>query len=96
VDLTTNKYDFDTYKRKFMHSFKVVADRYSTGNSVNFKWTDDDYQTWSNTKTITLTDDFPAFLRLGSFRRRAFNITHALNYPLRIESVEVEYSLGVS
>jgi hypothetical protein len=96
VDITTNKYDFDTYKRKFMHSFKVVADRYVTGNSISFKWTDDDYQSWSNIKTITLTDDFPAFLRLGSFRRRAFNLTHSLNYPLRIESIEVEYSLGVS
>jgi hypothetical protein len=94
VDLTTNKYDMDTYKRKFMSGFRVVGDRHATGNSVDVRWTDDDYQTWSGTKTITLTDDWPNFARLGSFRRRAFNIKNALNYPLRLESIEVDYYEG--
>lgn len=96
VDLTTNRYDMDTIRRKFMRNFRIVGDRYASGNSVDVKWTDDDYQTWSNTKTIALTDDFPNFARGGAFRRRAFNIKNALNYPLRLESLEVTYMEGDS
>jgi len=94
IELTTNKYDMDTIKRKFLCNFRIVSDRYASGNSVDVKWTDDDYQTWSNTKTISLTDDFPNFARGGAFRRRAFNIRNALNYPLRLESLEVTYYNG--
>ena len=96
VTLITNKYDMDTYHRKFMHSCKIVGDRYETANDLNMQWTDDDYATWSNVKTIDLTDDFPAFQRLGSFRRRAFKLTHSLNAPLRLENFEVEYTEGTT
>jgi len=94
VELITNRYDMDTYHRKFMHSCKIVGDRYSTANSINLQWTNDDYQNWSNVKQISLTDDFPAFQRLGVFRRRAFKITHNSDNPLRLESLEVEYTEG--
>jgi len=96
VDLITSKYDMDTYKRKFMANIRIVGDRYETGNFVTMRWSDDDYQTWSNDKTIELTDDFPNFARLGQFRRRAFNLKHNLNYPLRLESFEVTYYEGDS
>jgi hypothetical protein len=96
VEIQTNKFDMDTYKRKFMHSIQMVGDRAATGNSVDVKWSDDDYQTWSSTKTIALTDDFPSFARLGSYRRRAFNIRNALNYFVRLEALEVTYTEGDS
>lgn len=96
VELQTNKFDMDTYNRKFMHNIKMVGDRAETGNSVDVKWSDDDYQTWSSVKTIALTDDFPNFARLGSYRRRAFNIRNALNYFLRLEALEVTYTEGES
>lgn len=93
-ELVTNKYDMDTYNRKFVSSIKVVGDRYSSANSITLYWTDNDYQTWSNAKTIDLTDDFPAFHRLGSFRRRAFKIIHNSNNPFRCESLECVYTEG--
>lgn len=95
-DITTNKYDMDSYHRKFMHSLKLVGDSYSPDNIVYFYWTDDDYQTWSNEKQINMNDDFPAFQRLGSFRRRAFRFFHNSNKPLRLESAEVEYTEGAT
>jgi hypothetical protein len=94
VELVTNKYDMDTYHRKFMHSCKIVCDRYAVANSIKLQWTNDDYQTWSNVKTISLSDDFPAFQRMGVFRRRAFKLIHDTNNPLRVESLEVEYTEG--
>jgi hypothetical protein len=96
VDLVTNKYDMDTYKRKFAYNIRIVGDSYDIGNSVDVRWSDNDYKTWSNVKQIDLTDDFPNFARLGSFRRRAFNIKNALNFPLRLESIEVTYYIGDS
>lgn len=96
VDVTTNKYDMDTYKRKFMHNIRPIGDRYTVGNILNVRWSDDDYQTWSNTKAIELSDDFPNWSRLGSFRRRAFNFKHALDFPLRLESLEVSFYEGDS
>lgn len=95
-EVVTNKYDMDSYNRKFMHSLKLVGDSYSPTNSVSFYWTDDDYQTWSNEKTINMNDDFPAFQRLGAYRRRAFRFYHTNDMPLRLESVEVVYTEGAA
>lgn len=95
-ELTTNRYDMDTYNRKFMSSVKIVGDRYDTTNTVNLQWTDNDYQSWSSLKPIDLTDDYPAFHRLGAFRRRAFKLTHTLDKPFRVESLECVYTEGMS
>ena len=95
VELQTGKFDMDTYKRKFLVNFRIVGDE-TPGNYVNVKWTDDDYQTWSNTKQIGLDDSFPNFARGGAFRRRALNIQHNLNLPLRLESFETTYYEGDS
>ena len=98
VEITTNKYDMDTYRRKFMSGFRLVGDRYNTAslNKITLYWSDDDYQNWSNGKEITLTDDYPNFSRLGAFRRRAFRIVHQLNNPFRAESIEVDYTEGAN
>ena len=95
-EIVTNKYDMDTYHRKFMHSCKVVGDRYLSANSVNLSWTDDDYLTFSNVKVISLDDSYPAFHRMGAFRRRAFKLQDSLNLPFRVESLEVEYTEGAT
>ena len=94
VEIVTNRNDMDKIKRKFMSNASIVGDRYTAGNYVTLSWTDDDYQTWSNDKQIYLTDDFPNFARLGCFRRRAFRIEHAINYPLRMESLEITFQEG--
>jgi hypothetical protein len=96
TEIITNRYDMNTYKRKFMSNIRIVGDRYSVGNSIDVRWTDTDYVTWSNYKTITLSDDFPNHARLGSFRRRAFDLKHTLNLPLRLESIEVSFYEGDS
>jgi len=95
TEIVTNKIDMDSYQRKFASSIVIVGDRY-VNNSVEFSWSDDDYQTYNTPFTIDLTDDYPNLQRLGSFRRRAFKITHSLNQPLRLESLELSYKEGVS
>lgn len=96
VLIRTNKIDMDSYNRKFMSAIEIVSDRYETGNKVLLSWSDDDYQTWSTPIEIKLTDDFPSHPRLGSFRRRAFQISHTEDYPLRLEALEITYDEGIS
>lgn len=94
VDFTTVKYDMDTYNYKFMSYATLVGDR-EPGNSINMRWSDNDYQTWSATINVALDDSLPKQTQLGCFRRRAFNFKQAANYPLRLESLEVAYTEGV-
>ena len=96
VEIVTNKYDMDTYNRKFGSVARLVGDSYSTQNLIGLSWTNDDYQTWSTEASVDLSDGYPAFQRLGSFRRRAWKIRHASNMPLRLESLEVVYDEGTT
>jgi hypothetical protein len=96
VKIRTNKFDMDTYNRKFMSSMEIVGDRYTVNNNVNVTWTDDDYETYNNGFAIPLTSEWPSHPRLGAFRRRAFSIDHTQNMPLRLEALEITYEEGVA
>jgi len=92
MDITTQRLDFESMHRKFLHDFHLVCDPVAA-STVAIKWCDDDYVTWSNTKTISLASR-TYIPNLGSFRRRAFNILYTANYDWRIEAIEVDLSLG--
>jgi len=94
VEIVTNKYDMDTLNRKFQSNLRILGDWYSSSASIDVRWTDDDYKTWSNWKTIDLTDNYPNFARMGAFRRRAYNLLHTGNNALRLEALEVTYKEG--
>lgn len=91
--IRTNRFDMDTYNRKFMSSLKLVGDRADNPQLVTISWSNDDYQSWVD-RELDLSDDFPALHQLGSFRRRAFKIFYDGNQPLRLESLEVVYQEG--
>ena len=92
-EVNTSIIDFGSFKRKFLHRLTVLGDQAS--NIIFLKWTDDDYQTWSNLKSLSIADR-PVFHRLGSFRRRAFNIYYTDNSPLRLDGLEFIYSEGAA
>jgi hypothetical protein len=94
VELVTNKYDMDTYNRKFMSTLVIVGDEYAA-NPIDISWSDDDYRTWNTPITIVLDDSYPTIKKLGQFRRRAFKLEHTSNYPLRLESLEVCFKEGL-
>ena len=92
MEIYTAKFDLDTMNRKFMHNLNIVGDL-QTGSTISLRWSDDDYQTWSNWKTLDMASR-AFFTRLGSFRRRAFNIKYTDNYPCRLEFLECEVDVG--
>lgn len=85
------KQDFETDNWKFFNQVTVIGD--AVTDPIYLRWSDDDYQTWSNLKILP-TGTRPYFKRLGNSRRRAWELTHDGNSALRLESLEVEYSIG--
>jgi hypothetical protein len=93
-EIYTSKHDFESINRKFMHTLDMIAD-YSAGETVQIRWSDDDGVTWTSFITCTFeADGSLGFNRLGSFRRRIFNIKYTGSAAPRFEYIECDVSLG--
>jgi hypothetical protein len=95
AEFITSKLDFNNINRKFMYSMNLIGDTTTSSSTIDFRWSDDDYKTWSNWKTVDLVTR-PYFMKLGYFRRRAFNFKHTANSPVRLEGLEFDINMGVN
>ncbi len=91
VELMTAKQDAGNMNRKFCRNMTLVGDSFSN-DTIDVRWTNDDYDTFTNWKSLPLTR--PWFARCGEFRRRAFNLKYTGNNPLRLEALELEIDQG--
>lgn len=94
--LMTAKLDFESMNRKFCHRFSMVCDDPDSGTpTISVSWSDDDYKTWSNPRTLDIGLDLPTARQLGMFRRRSFKVTYAGGgVPLRFEGFELDINIG--
>ena len=88
----TSKYDFDTMNIKGMQSLNVVSDQVGTDATMRIRWSDDDYRTWSDWRTLNFNPR-AFYTGLGSFRRRAFNLEYSAGLPARFEALEFDLRL---
>ncbi len=93
VSIQTSRFDGDTAKVKFLSKLEIIGDRQTSTSNVSVYWSDDDYQSWSSARTVDM-DERTYLYRCGSFRRRAFLLTHTANTPLRLESLELDLEVG--
>jgi len=96
-EVTTNKYDFETFNRKTMSRLALIGDvpdSTSVDNTVLVSWTDDDYKTWSTARSLSFNYDYPKITQLGNFRRRAFKFSYSLPHLLRLDGFEVDINKG--
>ena len=93
VEFSTGKIDFGNTHQKRLFNLSLLADVESSG-TVTVDWSDDDYQTFSTSRTLDLTTR-PYTKACGSFRRRAFRFKHSTNAPFRAEAMELDYSDGI-
>ena len=93
VKIVTNRLDFGTATQKRIFRAELIADVQTTG-TVTMDWTDDDYVTFSTTRSLDLTTR-PYTKGLGVHRRPAFRLLHSANAAFRCEGIEFDYSLGV-
>lgn len=85
------KQDFDTDNNKFFHKSVIVGDKVE--GDIYLRWSDNDYDSWSQYKQLT-SGTRPYYMRSGNARRRAWEISHSSNYRLRLEALELLYSIG--
>ena len=71
-----------------MTAVYFIADTVST--TVALSYTDDDYQTFSNPRTIDFSTVKKYGLRFGSSRRRAWQILHTAATTFKAYTMEVE------
>lgn len=92
--LITENQMFDTYRNKFCGRMFIHADRPTNDSYVTVSWSDDDYQTWSTGRNVTLNHSYPTLSSLGAFRKRAFKLVHTGNARWRVQKLELDLNMG--
>lgn len=86
--IRTSRIDFNTMKTKVCDRVEFVGDR---GFSIlALRYSDDDYDSNAVYRFVNLNEKRPQFTRLGSFRRRSFELRTVDTHTIRAEALEVE------
>ena len=84
--------DSGSTKRKFYRKIEAVGDKVS--GTLKIRKTDDDYQTWSTYRNVTLSDTRPILWQYGSARRRAWEVFSSDSIAIRLKALELEFDIG--
>jgi len=90
----TNLIDAQSTKRKYIGRLEIVGDK--IGATLNIRHTDDDYNNWSQYRTVDLNANRSVLYQNGNFRRRAYEFFSTDNKPLRLLSCEVDIDAGTT
>jgi Phage stabilisation protein. len=93
VDIYTPIFDANTARRKHMNLMRFVGDQ-ERGSVLQVRFSDNDYKSWSNFRSVRLDTKKPSLTKCGTFTRRAYHFRHWSNTPLRMQAVDVQYDLG--
>jgi hypothetical protein len=92
VLVRTPKFDAGNNDKKFTATLEVVGDK--VDSTAYIRYTNDDYRTWSKYRPVDLDTQRSRLNRLGQGRRRAYELRHHDNVPLRLEALELTVSQG--
>ena len=92
-DAVTPNFDAGVRTRKTLTKMHICADQ-NSGGTLQIRWTDDDYKTWTPWSSVNLQQEPPQFTNLGTFRRRAFQFRHASPTPFRMRAADLSLLLG--
>ena len=62
--------------------------------SMKIRHSDDDYQTWSNYRTVDLSKPRAQLYQSGTARRRAWEFLITDPVPVRLDAAEVDFEIG--
>ena len=94
TDIYTPNFDGGTRRRKQLNFMWFVGDR-KAGSVLQVRHSDDDYQSWSNFRSVNMNTQRPFLDRCGTFERRAYNLRHRCNARLRMEAIELDLALCI-
>jgi hypothetical protein len=83
----TFKFDAGDNKKKFISKLEIIGDK--VASTAYVRYTNDDYQTWSQYRPVDLNAQRSLLNRLGQASRKAFEVRHHDNVPLRLEALEL-------
>lgn len=94
VRFRTKSHDFGTHRVKFGARLLIAGDQTATSSLANISWSDDDYKTFSTPRPIDMQYAYQQLYALGSFRKRSFTMTYSDNFPMRWQTIELDYDQG--
>lgn len=92
MQIVTPLFDGGVRLKKTLYRLDFIADQISDSLIVNNS--DDDYQTWTNPRTVDLSVESPHLSTCGTFRKRAYKILYTGAYPLRLSDLEPHLDVG--
>lgn len=93
VDIYTPNYDAGVDRIKQLSQMRFNADQ-TAGSTLQVRFSDNDYASWNNFRSVDLSKERPILNDEGSFYRRAYHFRHQCNTALRIKSVDLQMDLG--
>lgn len=94
MTVQTTNLDLDTRRKKIWDAVTVIGDVQIFNAQLNISFSDDDFTTFSASRSINLSTQNTRLTRWGASRRRAWKITNSTATRLRLEALEFEYHLG--
>lgn len=88
VKVRTNRFDGGVTTPKTLGQVTIVADR--VAGNILMRYSDDDYQTYSKYRKVSIDQDRPRFRRLGNFSRRAMEFRYTDSTRLRLSAIDID------
>lgn len=93
MDIYTPNYDGGTVRRKYIRDMYFVGDKVPT--KLKLRFSDDDYQNWSNFTEVDLNTAKPRSGDQGTAeQRRAYNFRYQAPYGFRMKYVDMQVDIG--
>ncbi len=93
LDLYTPGFDGGTARDKTLQALYFDASQ-TPGSVAQVRWSDDDYQTWSEFRPVDLGLKKPMLQSCGVFKRRAINVRHTSPTRLRLRALDMQLDIG--
>lgn len=94
LDIYTPNYDAGTIRDKTIPAMYFDCSQV-VGSVLQVRHSDDDYQTWSQFRTVPLNQKKPQLQNEGTFKRRAYNLRHESPTSFRIKSADFQMAIGL-
>ena len=88
----TDIIDNGSTKRKFYGRLEIIGDK--VAGIMQIRHTGDDYNSWSNYRSVNLNASRSQVYLSGADRRRAWEFLCTSNVPLRLDGAEVDFRIG--
>jgi hypothetical protein len=92
VKIRTVRFSNSNTKMKVAGKITLVSDK--VAGTMLMRHTDDDYQTYSKYRKVSLNQERPSYRRMGQFSRRAMEFRYTDSTRLRLSAIDIDLTQG--